>query len=269
MKFYEMTLAQQADTIFALLPDNCKLIEADGTRCVTYPSQVGKPSLSMRPHGMYSLDNFQNQGEHCYNGIMSEIWDLREDDLCTPCGCQPAIGSTGMCASCAEEDRVFNEKSRLSAESHELHMQSLFSNMPTAVTSTGLRVANFSSFHPFTMNDGTIVPACTREWSDSLKMQIVEILDQSQVCQSENHQLFETVMLKMELPSMVLDCVNAVIWAQVHQLIDVVLCPLMVITALRDSGYDEENLRMMPLRTIRRLQRNCDNNLIHHNKFCL
>ena len=41
---------------------------------------------------------------------------------------------------------------------------------PVVKLTTGLRVANFSSAHAFTFDDGTVLPACSKERSDLLSL---------------------------------------------------------------------------------------------------
>lgn len=45
---------------------------------------------------------------------------------------------------------------------------------PVVTLTNGIRVANFSSPHPFTFDDGTVLPACDPERSRSLTLEAVE-----------------------------------------------------------------------------------------------
>lgn len=51
--------------------------------------------------------------------------------------------------------------------------------------SNGLRVANFSSPHPFTFTDGSVLPACTPEDAERLQVTFYEIQLTQTTCKLE------------------------------------------------------------------------------------
>jgi len=108
--------------------------------------------------------------------------------------------------------------------------------------SNGKKVANFSSPHPFTFTDGSILPAMDLEISKELSLKEIEtpINDKGDIEIS-----FEiTGMIEGEMHS----------WEQGYKRlhVDVVFCPLPMIMALKKSGYD---LLHSPFRTIRMADR--------------
>jgi len=105
------------------------------------------------------------------------------------------------------------------------------------ILSNGKRVANFSSPHPFEFTDGSILEAVSNEKAENLKITFHESVDTN-----------GDVRLSFSLS---VDVIKEVaIWQQMwnNNSIDVVFCPLPMITALRESGYD---LKFSPFRSIR------------------
>tara|TARA_R110000868_G_scaffold411187_2_gene702187 strand:- start:48 stop:440 length:393 start_codon:yes stop_codon:yes gene_type:complete len=120
--------------------------------------------------------------------------------------------------------------------------------------SNGKKVANFSSPHPFTFTDGSILPAMDLEISKELSLKEIEtpINDKGDIEIS-----FEiTGMIEAEMHS----------WEQGYKRlhVDVVICPLPMIMALKKSGY---NLLDSPFRTVRMSERG--SNLVLIDKQCL
>ena len=104
--------------------------------------------------------------------------------------------------------------------------------------SNGKKVANFSSPHPFTFTDGNILPAMDLEISKELSLKEIEtpINDKGDIEIS-----FEiTGMIRAEMFA----------WEKGYgnNYVDVVFCPLPMIMALKEEGYDLKN---SPFRSVR------------------
>ncbi|MEO7521632.1 MAG: hypothetical protein ABIW79_07435 [Gemmatimonas sp.] len=104
--------------------------------------------------------------------------------------------------------------------------------------SNGKKVANFSSPHPFTFTDGSILPAVDNATSNFLKVIFIEtqINDKGDI--SLEFMLSDTIKGYMGA------------WLKEYQIgnVDVVFCPLPMITALHNDGVD---LSDSPFRAIR------------------
>jgi len=111
--------------------------------------------------------------------------------------------------------------------------------MEIITLSNGKRVANFSSPHPFAFEDGSILNAISNEESERLKVTFIEEeLPQGDIKLS--FKLSDDVKEEMEkfMNEFFLDN------------LDVVFCPLPMITALKEE-FSEETIRSMPFRSIR------------------
>lgn len=128
--------------------------------------------------------------------------------------------------------------------------------MKQIVTLTnGKRVANFSSPHPFTFTDGTILPAVSDKESERLKVTFIE----------EFINRTGDIKLSFKLSEEILTDIGY--WNNQHDLnhIDVVYCPLPMMTALKDWGVF--NLELTPFRSIRIEDR--INKLVSIDKQCI
>lgn len=108
----------------------------------------------------------------------------------------------------------------------------------TIVTlSNGKRVANFSSPHSFTFTDGTVLPAVSDNESERLKVTFIEDVDRD-----------GDVKLSFKLSTAVFDVLE--MWEELYDEleVDVVYCPLPMITALKDMRYD---IKKSPFRSVR------------------
>jgi len=125
--------------------------------------------------------------------------------------------------------------------------------MEIVTLSNGKKVANFSSPHPFTFEDGTVLPAVSEEISRSLSVDFIEKEDGD----GDIHLSFWIS----------LNCGIAVEkWEEKwrNKEVDIVFCPLPMITALKADDY---NLKNSPFRSIRVVDR--ISKLVSINKQCL
>jgi hypothetical protein len=101
--------------------------------------------------------------------------------------------------------------------------------------SNGKKVANFSSPHPFTFTDGSVVPAVSNDESLRLKVTFNEEVDES-----------GDVELTFTLSEQVLN--EMMYWLKRHTLglVDVVFCPLPMITAIKDAEANYDGVGDMP-----------------------
>jgi hypothetical protein len=111
--------------------------------------------------------------------------------------------------------------------------------MEIITLSNGKRVANFSSPHSFKFEDGSVLPSQSPEIAEKLKVTFIE---------TELHDGSGDVYLEFELSERVRIEMDR--WMRVwkEHAVDVVYCPLPMITALKQEGY---NLISSPFRSIR------------------
>jgi hypothetical protein len=124
----------------------------------------------------------------------------------------------------------------------------------------GLRVANFSSPHPFTFTDGTVIPAVE---DDKARKCMLEV-DEERVPQRSAK--FRTVKLDWSLSEYVSDEIDYWFTFFAMKKVDVVIVPLPVMTALR-SIWREKDIIKSPFRVIRVADR--ITKAIHIDKFCI
>jgi hypothetical protein len=122
--------------------------------------------------------------------------------------------------------------------------------------SNGKRVANFSSPHPFTFTDGSVLPAVSEEEAERLKVTFIEKVDESN----------GDVELSFDLSQDIMD--EARYWEKEHKegRVDVVFCPLPMITAIKNLS-SLLTLKISPFRAIR--MENRISKLVSINKQCL
>jgi hypothetical protein len=110
--------------------------------------------------------------------------------------------------------------------------------------SNGKKVGNFSSPHPFTFTDGSVLNAVSKEESERLKVTFIESIVPDG--------MDGDIELDFELDNSVLFEMSH--WQDLFQqdLVNVVFCPLPMITALKQKGYDLIN---SPFRTVRMASR--------------
>ena len=109
--------------------------------------------------------------------------------------------------------------------------------MQIITLSNGKRVANFSSPHPFVFTDGSILPAVSEEESTRLAVTFIE-----------DEQSNGDIKLTFDLTDAIWNRMNE--WSDLWEnfQVNVVFCPLPMITALHNWGY---NVLASPFRCIR------------------
>lgn len=107
--------------------------------------------------------------------------------------------------------------------------------MKTIITlSNGKRVANFSSPHPFTFTDGSVLPAVSNEEAERLKVTFIE----------SEPSIEGDIFLAFELSDAVLAEMDKWVAESQNGNVDVIFCPLPMITAIRSTkglGYSLRN----------------------------
>jgi len=96
--------------------------------------------------------------------------------------------------------------------------------------SNGKRVANFSSPHTFIFTDGSIIPAVSDEESEKLKVTFIETVEAD-----------GDVILSFDLSKDVRSEMKLWHTLYLQDKIDVVFCPLPMITALKAENYFLKN----------------------------
>lgn len=96
---------------------------------------------------------------------------------------------------------------------------------PVVTLKNGVRVANFSSPHPFTFDDGTVLPACSPERARSLILEQAE-LSMQRVRWTDIEHSFELTPGVRE----------AIAELQDDAYITIILVPLPVMQAIKDDG---------------------------------
>lgn len=104
--------------------------------------------------------------------------------------------------------------------------------MSNITLKNGLRVMNFSSPHPFTFTDGSILAAVDADTARNLMLDAVEI-------EHSNGKWVD-----VELVFKLNDAVNAAINAAQASDIDIVLVPLPVLSAVKAAGLPIGKLRV-------------------------
>lgn len=130
--------------------------------------------------------------------------------------------------------------------------------------SNGLKVANFSSPHPFTFTDGTIIPAVENELSRKLMLNVSE----QPYDQKINDTLtIQNVVIKFDLSKNVLE--EMFEWQDLYNkgLVDIVLLPLPVFNLIKGQQVNPHAIMRTPFRVIRVADR--ITKTIHIDKFCI
>jgi hypothetical protein len=119
--------------------------------------------------------------------------------------------------------------------------------------SNGLIVGNFSSPHPFTFEDGSVIPAVNDNDSQRLKVNFIETVVENESAVGFDADIYKTISLDFELSTAV-EC-EMERWYKLWQdrKVDIVLCCLPMIQALKsmENGIHEYNVINSPFRAVR------------------
>jgi hypothetical protein len=101
----------------------------------------------------------------------------------------------------------------------------------------GKRVANFSSPHPFTFEDGSVLPAVSDEEANALAINFIE----KDLGNGD-------IELEFKIPVTVWDKVHY--WRNLWHTgeVDIVFCPLPMIISMKEAGY---SVQTSPFRAVR------------------
>lgn len=108
-------------------------------------------------------------------------------------------------------------------------------SVPKVSLSNGLRVANFSSPHAFTFEDGSVLEACAPERAKALMLESVET-------EVQNPGGWVDISLEWKLSDEVSD---ALIELEQDDEVDIFLVPFPVMTALKEAGRDVGKARVI------------------------
>lgn len=126
-------------------------------------------------------------------------------------------------------------------------------NHPRTTLKNGVCVANLSSPHSFTFDDGSILEGCSPEMANALKLEAVEVehpWPEGQGCDIE---------LSFRMTHPVQEALNAL---ERDLSIDIILVPLPVMSALKNAGKPIGKARVCRLAD--RIKK-----VICSNKFCI
>ena len=137
---------------------------------------------------------------------------------------------------------------------------------PVVTLQNGLRVANFSSPHPFTFDDGTVLPACPDSTVESGKLESVEL----EYKQQRNSVDFTDINLSFKLSD---SCQVMLDFLCRREDVDIVLVPLPVLQCLQHlpiiPGPQMEFIKrcLLKCRVVRMKDR--IKKVIYSDKFCI
>lgn len=109
--------------------------------------------------------------------------------------------------------------------SNSARWENSMKSVPVVTLKNGLRVANFSSPHPFTFDDGTVLPACSTERARSLMLEADEL--------STSQEKWTDIELSFVMSTTVGLAIDEL---QDDPDIDIILVPLPVMEALKNDG---------------------------------
>lgn len=117
---------------------------------------------------------------------------------------------------------------------------------PVVTLASGVRVANFSSPHPFTFDDGSTLPGCSAERANALMLHAQEVASPSRFAG----------VVDIELSFAMSDAVRAELGRLVmRDDIDIILVPLPVMQAAKESEPGFQLAALSKVRTCRVVDR--------------
>jgi hypothetical protein len=141
---------------------------------------------------------------------------------------------------------------------------------PTVMLTNGLRVANFSSPHPFTFVDGSVLPACSPEHAREMMLEAEEVENQG-ICCAASRAYTTDIELKFFMSTVVrtalLALANRCFDLTDKDRPDLVLVPLPVLQAVKAERHSaEKDVMLARIRCIRVADR--VTKAIHIDRFC-
>jgi len=133
----------------------------------------------------------------------------------------------------------------------ELKHDDLF-DMPNIKLSNGLIVANFSSPHKFEFEDGNILEKCTDQRAEKLKV----IFNETKKTEKIRNIDIQNISLDFELSEAIVVQINNILrWnknvdrlGQSPKSFDVIIVPLSMLTAIKNSKYITEKMKKEALK---------------------
>lgn len=122
-----------------------------------------------------------------------------------------------------------------------------------ATTQAGLTICNFSSAHPFTLDDGTIIPACEAEWCRAMMLESHEDV-------SFNGKWYD-ICLRFEMSEQVQEALESL---HDDELYDIIIVPFPVMECIKAESLD---LHYHKCRVIRMKDR--VNKIAYSDRFCI
>lgn len=132
--------------------------------------------------------------------------------------------------------------------------------IPIITLSNGLKVANFSSPHSFTFTDGSVLPACSNERSIKYSL----IVNEDKLFNVKNNIAFTDVNISFTLDK---ESIRELDKLHKRTDIDIIICSLPVISAIKYANLDLEYITIGKCRCIRVANRITKE--IEINKFCV
>jgi len=137
---------------------------------------------------------------------------------------------------------------------------------------SGLRIANFSSFHPFHFDTGEILPGHSKEWCDAMSLEVEEKENKYWLRDHGNGDpIYVTdIELCFNLGRDVSEAIRRwyVLWEKGR--VDIVLMPLPVARAWEKFSNDLNTYKYPgPFRIVRVKERACEPKIIYSDRFCI
>jgi hypothetical protein len=129
---------------------------------------------------------------------------------------------------------------------------------PVVTLTNGLRVANFSSPHPFSFVDGTVLERCDPDRVKVLALNTSELVERS----SDGR--WNDISIAWRLT---LDVEQALTVLQRNPDVDIILVPLPVMTAIKEQPLADTAFLWSKVRVIRVADR--ETKAIHIDRFCV
>jgi hypothetical protein len=105
---------------------------------------------------------------------------------------------------------------------------------PVVTLQNGIRIANFSSPHPFNFNDGTILPACSPERAKALMLESTE--------REIPRDRWTDIELEFSMSDSVLTAIKEL---EKNDAVDIILVPFPVLQALEKAECYTQKCRVV------------------------